>query len=185
MSWIQTYTGRKIDLRDEKFDICIEDIAHALSNICRFTGHTKRFYSVAEHSAFMVLALETDMGIDDLETLKWALLHDASEAYLADVSKPFKDLIGEEYKAFDKRLTKAIQDHFDVHPSFWQEQAVHLADVRMLVTERDQLLGTPPQPWSANADPFKLKLEAMAPVLAEEYFLSTYNYLFDAKPAAA
>ena len=49
--WIQTFTGKRMYPLDPKpEDICIEDIAHALSNICRFTGHTKKFYSVGEHS---------------------------------------------------------------------------------------------------------------------------------------
>ena len=51
MSWVQTRSGGFFDYDDmEKSKIDIEDISYSLSNICRFLGHTNRFYSVAEHS---------------------------------------------------------------------------------------------------------------------------------------
>src|SRR5271156_4912831 len=81
-AWIQTFTGKKFyPFNPKPQDIDIRDIAHALSNICRFTGHTKRFYSVAEHSRNVAKLVPAHMKLQ-------ALLHDASEAYLCDIARP-------------------------------------------------------------------------------------------------
>lgn len=79
---IATYTGRLVDfLNPDRNQICIMDIAHALANICRYNGHTSRFYSVAEHCVRMSF----------LEGDKLAyLLHDAAEAYIGDIPSPQK-----------------------------------------------------------------------------------------------
>lgn len=81
---IQTYRGKYIDpFNAQASDIFIEDIAHALSNLCRFTGHVKRFYSVAEHSLHVSSLVPQEHKLT-------ALLHDAAEAYLSDLSRPIK-----------------------------------------------------------------------------------------------
>lgn len=88
---IRTFTDKKfyfLDIRPEH--ICIEDIAHSLSNICRYGGHCKQFYSVAEHS----IACCDRMGNgEDASVRLWALLHDAAEAYIGDICKPLKTLL--------------------------------------------------------------------------------------------
>ena len=79
MSWIQTFQGKAFDpFAPRPADISHFDIAHALSNICRFTGHTNTFYSVAQHSVQVALLVPRPMQLA-------ALLHDASEAYLCDI----------------------------------------------------------------------------------------------------
>lgn len=89
--WIQTYTGRKFyPLRPRTEDICIEDIAHALAMKCRFSGHCKRFYSVAEHSTLVSRLVAKKLSIDFGDAVRWGLLHDAGEAYLPDVPSPIK-----------------------------------------------------------------------------------------------
>jgi 5'-deoxynucleotidase YfbR-like HD superfamily hydrolase len=95
--WIRTYTGKRFYLFDPTTEmVCIEDIAHALSMLCRYTGHVQRFYSVAEHSMLVTGEVATQLhkdatpGLHHLNLLRWALLHDASEAYLGDVSRPLK-----------------------------------------------------------------------------------------------
>ena len=98
---IQTYSGKYIDLlQTDPYDIGIRDIAHALSNLGRFTGHSKRFYSVAQHSviASNMVCLHPEIDYHMMQVC--ALLHDASEAYLGDVSSPLKQLLPA-YKEID------------------------------------------------------------------------------------
>lgn len=85
--WMETFTGRKFwPLDPSAEDVCIEDIAHALSLICRFGGHVREFYSVAQHSCYVadiVFAREPQHALV-------ALMHDAAEAYTGDVVRPIK-----------------------------------------------------------------------------------------------
>lgn len=82
-----TYTGKFVDpLNLQPKDICLPDIAHALAMKCRFSGHTREFYSVAQHCCLAALHTKGDRAI--------ALLHDAAEAYLFDIPGPLKDREG-------------------------------------------------------------------------------------------
>lgn len=103
MSWIITYTGKKFDILNPKQDmICVEDIAHALSNICRFTGHSKYFCSVAQHSILVSQLVPVSFK-------KNALLHDASEAYISDISRPLKGILNNSYVNSYHEIEKNIQ----------------------------------------------------------------------------
>jgi len=80
--WIQTYTGKRfwpLDPRPEDVDIL--DIAHSLSLLCRFTGHTSSFYSVSQHSILVAQEVPKRLRL-------WALFHDAAEAYIGDIARP-------------------------------------------------------------------------------------------------
>ncbi|HKK06533.1 MAG TPA: hypothetical protein VKA50_11875 [Gammaproteobacteria bacterium] len=93
MSWILTYTGRRVDLLDpDPATIEPEDIAHALSNMCRFNGHCRHFYSVAEHSWHVALLVSRENALQ-------GLMHDAAEAYVADITRPLKPYLTN-YAAF-------------------------------------------------------------------------------------
>jgi hypothetical protein len=90
MGWTQTYNGHKFDPMNVGLEtIDINDIAHALSLLCRFNGHIKELYSVAQHCVLMSEQVEPKYAFH-------ALLHDAAEAYVSDVPRPFKPLIIEE-----------------------------------------------------------------------------------------
>jgi hypothetical protein len=138
--WIQTFTGVEfypLDPRPE--EICIEDIAHALSNQCRYSGHVKHFYSVAEHS---IRVLE----LCPREWHAWALLHDAAEAYLVDLPRPVKRYseIGRLYREAEDLLMIAICERFGLT---WQDpmpEPVERADKAMLWVESRDLM--PPNP---------------------------------------
>lgn len=130
---IRTYTGKFVDpfnLRPE--DVCIEDIAHALSNQCRFAGHTNRFYSVAEHSLEVCAKLEKPLSI-------YGLLHDAPEAYLIDLPTPIKDQLPE-YKAAEHRAMLAVAEAFKLEPEFFQHPDVKEADKQMLEWEWEKIV---------------------------------------------
>ena len=112
MSVIQMHSGTFIDLADpQPEDIHLEDIAHNLSRICRFTGSTSRFYSVAEHSLHVMMYMQRRYYYT-YENILWCLLHDASEAYLGDVSTPLKNLLGESYKVLEANMTSVIARKF-------------------------------------------------------------------------
>lgn len=132
---ICTYTGRAIRPLDPKpEDICIEDIAHSLANQCRFTGHTRRFYSVAQHSVHVSQLCENY----PLE----GLLHDASEAYLSDIARPIKRATMEfsnHYASAEENLMIAIWKKYGLNPAD-SEDEVMIADNIMLGAEARDLM---------------------------------------------
>lgn len=147
-AWIQTHNGISFTPLNPKLkDIKIEDIAHALGHICRFCGHSKVFYSVAEHS---VLCAEQAPDRLKLATL----LHDASEAYIADISRPIKPFLTN-YKDIEDVLTKAINKAFNIELSEEDEAIIKNIDMRMLATEATQLLEYPPDNWSIDLESLK------------------------------
>lgn len=162
--WIQTYKGRQfwpMDPRPE--DVNILDIAHSLSHLCRYTGHCIRFYSVAEHSVLMSRYVKTNK--------LWALLHDATEAYLVDVPRPIKPfLIG--YKQAELAIQRVIATRFNLPPDIPAE--VHDADRRILTDEMQQNMAPPPEPWSTVAEPLGVALKFWTPERAEYEFLEEF-----------
>lgn len=164
--WIQTYTGKifyPIDPRP--WEISLEDIAHSLSLLCRFTGHTREFYSVAEHSV-RVSWLCPD------EHAAWGLMHDASEAYIADLTRPIKRFsdLGEPYLRIETRLMHCICQRFGL-PSE-QPECVSKADLVLLMTEkRDLCEGHNSKPWEDTEDSLTEVIEPWPHRIAEQRFL--------------
>lgn len=152
--WIQTFSGKKFDPLDPKpEDIDIEDIATALSNICRYGGHVSRFMSVAEHSYLVSLRVQELGG--DLYDQKWALLHDASEAYIGDIVRPLKTQpLFEDYLKVEKRLMAAIVGKYGLNPL--EPKIVKDTDWEMLGTEVDQLKRPIHPEWGATTSTGKL-----------------------------
>ena len=110
MSYITTVTGRHFDpMEPEKQEIDIIDIAHALSLICRANGHFRHFYSVAQHC--IACAEEAIERGYSWEVILGCLLHDASEAYLCDVTRPVKAQLPQ-YLAAEDRLQGVIWRRF-------------------------------------------------------------------------
>lgn len=105
--WIQTYSGGRFwPLEPLAKDVRIGDIAHALAMQCRFTGHCREFYSVAQHSVLVSELCPPELRL-------WGLLHDAAEAYLADVARPVKHLPEMRgYRAAEARIMNAIAEAF-------------------------------------------------------------------------
>lgn len=168
-TWIQTFTGRQVwPLNPRVEDLCVEDIAHALSLQCRFTGHTRAFYSVAQHS---VLA-----SAHCPEAPLWALLHDAAEAYLADVARPVKGFLTN-YREAEERLERIVAATFGLP---WpMPECVKGIDLRLLATERRDLMNTPPIPWVSTRDvePLPGRITAWPPGVAERVFLDRFREL--------
>ena len=131
------------------------DIAHALANLCRFTGHTRLFYSVAEHSV-RVYELVKEWTNDD-NARRWALFHDAPEAYINDIAAPLKHT--EAYSAYreaENRLMAAVTKRFKMSPV--EPPEIKRADLILRSTEKRDLmhgLGTgDPEPLLRHIAPW-------------------------------
>lgn len=148
--WIQTYSGRRFHfLTCTDHDVALVDIAVPLSRIPRFNGHTSRTYSVAQHSVHVMERCPKDPLV--------ALLHDAAEAYLGDITRPLKALLGPHLAAAEERVHRAIARRFGIGEHI--PQSVHEADERMLFTERRDLLTRPPAAWGFEREPYPERIE--------------------------
>ena len=174
--YIRTFTGRKLYWdRVEEHDYCIEDIAHALAMKCRWSGHTSRFYSVAQHCEI------TSHLVDRPHRLA-ALLHDASEAYMPDFPSPLKWYLLSrgftELQLIEKRVDQAIAKKFLIP---WpRDPSVKVADIIMLGSESRDLMpaGQEQQYMSECLD---YTIEPYGPATAEESFLSRYGQIIGEK----
>ena len=154
---IRTFTGIYFNVLEPTEEmINIEDIAHALSQICRFNGHLPNFYSVAQHSVIC-------SGLVAKEKQLEALLHDASEAYLCDVPKPVKPLLTN-YKETEDRIMTLIAKKYGFQWPLSPE--VHQVDSEMLQIEWDHLM-------LAKSEDIK----TYAPKVAKKMFLDKFNEL--------
>lgn len=164
--WMQTFSGRQfwpIDPRANEVDI--EDVAHALSLMCRYNGHCSRFYSVAEHSVLVSRAVPPEDAL-------WGLLHDASEAYIADIVRPAKRFIAG-YKPVEARIMAAVCERFGLPVE--QPDSVSRADSAILADEAAQIMGPHPVPWDLPNAPLGVAVIGLSPAEAEANFLSEYE----------
>lgn len=168
--WMQTFSGGRyypLDPRPEH--IFAEDIAHALSLLCRYGGHVDRFYSVAEHCVLMSLAVAPENALA-------ALLHDATEAYVVDVPRPVKRYLSD-YAAIEDRVWRAIAARFGVSPELPAE--VHDVDTRILLTERASLMSRAEiGAWKMDGlEPLGVTVTGWEPAYAEERYLNRLAHL--------
>lgn len=170
--WMETFTGRKfypLDPRPE--DVCIEDIAHSLSLLCRFGGHVKHFYSVAQHCCYVA---DVVYHRDSRYVLE-ALLHDAAEAYIGDVIRPIKrslPLITE----VEMRLETVIATRYGL--DYPMPSVVKWADNVMLRNEHAQLMhGRNEWPSCDQAEGPDVTIIQLEPKEAETMFLARFDVL--------
>jgi hypothetical protein len=166
--WIATYSGTKITpLKPNPKDIHIEDIAHALANQCRFTGHVRKFYSVAQHC---YLASTINPKEEALEKL----LHDGSEAYLADIARPIKNVpeFGAVYLAAEAKLEQAIAKRFNLTWPWSPE--VKRVDNLLLWAEMNQLMPNDPPD---GVEMYEKVIKPWTPAKAERMYLDRFHEL--------
>lgn len=166
--WMQTATGRvfwPIDPRPE--DVCIEDIAHALSQLCRYGGHCRYFYSVAQHSVLVSRALPDEHKL-------WGLLHDASEAYVIDVPRPLKPFLTG-YREAEDKVMEAIAERYGL--SLPMPAEVKRIDSAILADEAAQIMGKPPRDWNLQEPPLGVEISPWSPELARCEFLFEFEKL--------
>jgi 5'-deoxynucleotidase YfbR-like HD superfamily hydrolase len=166
-AWIQTYTGKKFYLQNPTLDsIDIIDIAHSLSQICRYTGHSSVFHSVAHHSVLVSYLCNKENALQ-------GLLHDSSEAMgLNDLASPIKnlpELAG--YKKLEKRVQSAIYRKFGLS----EEEPVDVkqADLLVLSIESNSFMQPLNPDWKIQIIP-TLKIDPLSPTEAEELFLKRF-----------
>lgn len=165
--WMQTFTGRRfypLDPRPDEIDP--EDIAHALSLLCRYGGHVDRFYSVAEHCVLMSEWVAPENALA-------ALLHDATEAYVVDVPRPLKRQLPD-YQRIEEQVWFAIAYRFRLRlpMPFVLPAEVKVADDRILLTERNELMPRAGL-WAQDGemDPLPVTITGWSPAEAERRYL--------------
>lgn len=168
--WMQTYTGGQFyPLAPHVQDINIVDIAHALSLQCRYNGHVRRFYSVAEHCIHLSRFVPPEYAL-------WALLHDATEAYVGDMVRPLK-ISMPDFCAAEDRVMEAIAERYGLDTAV-MPQVVKDADTRILVDEKRALMSTSPAAWTVDGmEGIGVKIEAWQPRVAEHWYLARFAEL--------
>src|SRR5215468_4140701 len=132
--YLQTVSGRWVNPFDpDPAQLDPDDIARALANQCRFGGHCRNFYSVAQHSVIVSELVEERGG--DVEDVFAALMHDATEAYLGDMPHPIKhrSSLGAAFKEAEDNLEAVLNQHFNIKPGV---KEIKVADRALLATER-------------------------------------------------
>jgi hypothetical protein len=191
-TFIRTFTGRKFwPLNPEPDELDIRDIAHALSMVCRFTGHVKRFYSVADHS-LRVSKLAEKMALRGYclsfsylrttsarEMALWGLMHDASEAYLCDIPSPIKHAsgLGELYREYERRLMNVIAERYEL--GIIEPLIVKKADRILLNTEMRDLM----ENADFGGETLPDEITPLIPEHAEALFLRRFEALTVARKA--
>lgn len=177
-AWIQTYTGLEFWIDDPVFRM--DDIAHALSMVCRYNGHTRHFYSVAEHSVIVSLLMQELKLGDPME----GLMHDGTEAYIQDMPRPWKKLLPD-YVLLEHRLEAKLREAFylPTAKTYGCKQADHIAlflEAWFLMPDRGKTYSDP-----MGVRPIALKLVEqqhwrtlnLFPSEAEAAFMKRYNEL--------
>lgn len=179
MSFIQTLSGKQFDYINSTIDdIDVEDIAGALSNICRFAGHLPEFYSVAQHSVLCSQIVSPEFAFE-------ALMHDAAEAYCQDIPAPLKALLPD-YRQLEKRTDQLIRLKFGL--PLEESSVVKYADLTMLATERRDLDIDDSIPWVMleGIPPIDLfEINPLRPGQAFGLFINRFNELMELRQCAA
>ncbi|HSC04225.1 MAG TPA: hypothetical protein VLC49_12920 [Solirubrobacteraceae bacterium] len=174
--YLQTVSGRWVNPFDpDPGQLDEGDIARALANLCRFGGHSRVFYSVAQHCVIVSRVVEERGG--DVEDAFAALMHDAGEAYLGDMPHPLKhrSALGAAFRDAESRLEEAIRDRFGIKANVPDIKAV---DRALLATER-RAFSAEVWHWPEleDVEPLELELTPWSPDTAADEFARRYAEL--------
>lgn len=174
-AFIVTRSGIRFDMLSPRAeDVRIDDIAHALSNLCRFTGHTYVFYSVAEHSWLVSCHCNPAHALE-------GLLHDAAEAYINDLSRPLKHHPQMSvYRDIEARIQGAIRQRFGL-PS---TPTKHIKDIDNMIVCDEGIVLMAESGWTKGHARLGIDEFGMSPAQAETAFMMRYQELADNVAAA-
>lgn len=172
-AWIQTYTGKQLHILNPKpEEICLRDIAHALSLMCRYNGHIQGHvaYSVAQHCVLVSNHCNPEDAL-------YGLLHDASEFAMADIVSPFKRSPQmENYRYYENQLQSMVYRKFGLDSK--EPPSVKYSDQLILSTEAVSFLHQPLHPeWKLPYEPLPFKILPSSPQEAEQLFLNRFKEL--------
>lgn len=157
----------------------VDEIAHALGNQCRYTGHCREFYSVAEHSCLAALLAEETGWCDPFE----ALMHDAHESLMGDMARPWKPLVSG-YAGVELSLESDMRQHFGLPAE--PTPGCKRVDYHALFIEAHSLMKSRGEGWE---DPYEVrpvayrlreqgwKVRCLTPKDARNTFIRSYNEL--------
>jgi 5'-nucleotidase len=174
-AYIATFTGKQFYLLSPRLeDVDIVDIAHALAMQCRWTGHCKFHYSIAQHSYYCSFIGPDSESFD-------RLMHDAAEAYISDLNRPLKHYTeaGVAYRRQEAVIQKVIAERFGF--SVIEPKSVKLADNSMLYAEKAQIMGykfEEAENWEHYDENNGIKIERWSPEQAEQMFLNRFTELY-------
>lgn len=172
------HSGTKINLQYPTAEmILLEDISAALSKICRFGGHVRKFYSVAQHSCLVASLLDNSIMLE-------GLLHDGSEAYLGDVIKPLKVMLGEVYSDLEGGFELAIRRRFGLFYGPRIHDAIKKADMAALEVEHEAFQKGNLKPLKRLCKQYSLSDEftrCWPPEEANSRFLVMFNIIFSCR----
>ena len=166
---IMLASGKRFDLLDpHNSDFDIADIAHGLAHVCRYAGQCRTFYSVAEHSILVSETVE-DFAFE-------ALLHDAAEAVIGDITRPLKQLLPD-YKAIEADIEATISARFQLRSD--ARPIIKKADLRVLAAEQIQVMAQGCADWAEDAgiEPADIKVRGLLPADAKAEFLRRFEAL--------
>ena len=163
-------------LEPENNVFTVEDIAHGLSNICRFGGHTAAFYSVAQHSVIASHLVPRELAYE-------ALFHDAAEAFLGDIPKPLKAILPD-FQAIEKRVEAAVFGFLGINPTEAKSGIVKEADLVMLASEDRDLMPTHEDEWVLikGVKPINVIIAPLSPSQAYFVFMRRYDQVRPGAP---
>ena len=163
--WLQTFTGRCFwPLHPRAAEIDIEDIAHSLAMRCRYGGHSTRFYSVAEHSVLVSRHVPPEYAL-------WGLLHDAAEAYSADVPRPLKRCLPD-WQPMEARIMVAVCERFGLPLD--EPEVVSQIDYAMTSDERAVIMASCQRDWGWLPEPVGASIQCLYPDEAKALFLARF-----------
>lgn len=171
--WIQTFSGLCYPLlAPDASDVCLDDIAHAVAGLERYTGHARRVaglhgYTVAQHSVHV-------SEIVPREDAFAALMHDSPEAYVGDASSPLKRCLSN-FGYVERLSYLAIAKRFRL--PFQLPPSVKHADLVLLATEKRDLMAPEPRPWLPLPEPLPERIRIWSADVAEERFRERFEEL--------